>query len=34
MARASPNYTTLLVIDLSIFLAAGVLGTFAIFCIV
>jgi hypothetical protein len=34
MARASPSYTTFLLIDAAIFVAAGVLGTFAILCVV
>jgi hypothetical protein len=36
MAEASPHYTTrsLLLVDLVLFLAAGLLGTFAIACIV
>jgi hypothetical protein len=34
MARASPHYTTFLLIDLTLFLAAGLLGSFAIVCIV
>jgi hypothetical protein len=36
MAEATPHYTTrsLLFVDLALFLAAGLLGTFAIACIV
>ena len=36
MPTATPHYTTrsLLLIDLTLFLAAGVLGTFAILCVV
>jgi hypothetical protein len=34
MARASPLYTTFLLIDAALFVAAGLLGTFAIACIV
>jgi hypothetical protein len=35
MAEANPHYTTrsLLLVDLALFLAAGLLGTFAIACI-
>jgi hypothetical protein len=36
MSEANPHYTTrsLLVIDLMLLLAAGILGTFAILCVV
>jgi hypothetical protein len=34
MVKAGPTNSTLALIDLSLFLAAGLLGTFAIACIV
>jgi hypothetical protein len=36
MAEATPHYTTrsLLLVDIALFMAAGLLGTFAIACIV
>jgi hypothetical protein len=36
MAEATPHYTTrsLMLVDLALFMAAGLLGTFAIACVV
>jgi hypothetical protein len=36
MAEATPHYTTrsLMLVDIALFMAAGILGTFAIACIV